>query len=236
MEKQYTATVFRHCLLTGLSALAVLGCGRDLPEEEPVFVPDHVGKAQVFYHQGNYTGAVEMYHKALEMDPDNADAYLQMGIIYDDNLKDKEQAVYYYHQFLEREPDSDKADRVRSWIEKIDRALALPAGNGRKEAPPPGAEAAAPVPGGSPPEPTAPALPGGTPPPETGRDAAAPPEAYTVQPGDNLARIAEKFYGDRTAWKQIYQANRQTLANPNALKVGQELTIPRRRDRAVIEM
>jgi len=51
-----------------------------------------------------------------------------------------------------------------------------------------------------------------------------------------LAGIAEKVYNDRTAWRRIYQANRDKLANPNALQVGQKIIIPAKRDRAVIDI
>ena len=54
-----------------------------------------------------------------------------------------------------------------------------------------------------------------------------PPQTlYTVRKGDTLSAIARKLYGDRNAWKLIYSANRDTLANPHLLKVGQVLKIP----------
>ncbi len=30
---------------------------------------------------------------------------------------------------------------------------------------------------------------------------------YTVKDGDTLPKIADKFYGDRSLWRQIYDAN-----------------------------
>ena len=55
-----------------------------------------------------------------------------------------------------------------------------------------------------------------------------PHTLYTVKKGDTLSRIARKVYGNRTDWKPIYQANRDTLKSPHALKVGQVLKIPER--------
>ena len=49
---------------------------------------------------------------------------------------------------------------------------------------------------------------------------------HKVQSGDTLSKIARKYYRDFTLWKQIYQANRDQLANPSSLEVGQELVIP----------
>ncbi|MBD3304945.1 transglycosylase SLT domain-containing protein [candidate division KSB3 bacterium] len=49
-------------------------------------------------------------------------------------------------------------------------------------------------------------------------------KTYTVQPGDSLFAIAEKFYGDGYKYKQLALYN--NLDNPNALEVGQRLSIP----------
>lgn len=51
--------------------------------------------------------------------------------------------------------------------------------------------------------------------------------AYTVESGDTLHRIANKVYGDSRLWKQIYEANKSTIgSDPAALKVGTKLQIP----------
>jgi nucleoid-associated protein YgaU len=49
---------------------------------------------------------------------------------------------------------------------------------------------------------------------------------YAVAAGDNLSKIAEKFYGDAEAWKQIFDANRDQLIEPDGIKIGQMLKIP----------
>lgn len=46
---------------------------------------------------------------------------------------------------------------------------------------------------------------------------------YTVQAGDTLTKIAKNFRGDSNAWRDIAASNK--LANPNALKIGQQLDI-----------
>lgn len=50
-------------------------------------------------------------------------------------------------------------------------------------------------------------------------------ETYTVQKGDYLWSIAEKFYGDGFAWTKIAQAN--NLSNPSLIHEGNELKIPK---------
>jgi len=59
-------------------------------------------------------------------------------------------------------------------------------------------------------------------PPAPGKD-----QSYTVQPGDNLSKIAKKFYGNSEQWDLIYARNRKLIGpRPDALKVGMEIVIP----------
>jgi nucleoid-associated protein YgaU len=64
---------------------------------------------------------------------------------------------------------------------------------------------------------TAPAAPSPTP---------AAPRTYTVVAGDSLSKIAKKLYGDAAQWKRIFEANRDTVKNPDLIHPGQVLTIP----------
>ena len=56
--------------------------------------------------------------------------------------------------------------------------------------------------------------------------AAPEPQRYTVQGGDTLGKIAKRFYGDASQWKRIWEANRDSIANPDVIHVGQEFVIP----------
>ena len=49
---------------------------------------------------------------------------------------------------------------------------------------------------------------------------------YVVEPGDNLSKIARKFYGDSNAWKRIYEENRDQIKNPDLIQPGWKLRIP----------
>ena len=50
---------------------------------------------------------------------------------------------------------------------------------------------------------------------------------YEVQPGDTLGKIAKSELGDASKYMAIYEANDDILDDPNSIKVGQRLTIPR---------
>ena len=51
----------------------------------------------------------------------------------------------------------------------------------------------------------------------------------TVEDGGTLSGVARLFYGDATKWRQIYEANRSSIKNPNVVDGGVRLTIPKLR-------
>ena len=63
-------------------------------------------------------------------------------------------------------------------------------------------------------------------PPKQAGDAPAGPRTYTVAKGDSLSKIAKKLYGDGSKWKVIFEANRDTIKNPDLIHPGQVLKIP----------
>ena len=51
-------------------------------------------------------------------------------------------------------------------------------------------------------------------------------QTYTVQPGDTLSKISQRFYGDAGKHMDIFYANRDKIEDPDNIQVGTELTIP----------
>ena len=51
-------------------------------------------------------------------------------------------------------------------------------------------------------------------------------KSYTVVAGDSLSKIAKREYGDASKWRQIYQANKDVIDNPDLIEPGQNLIIP----------
>lgn len=49
---------------------------------------------------------------------------------------------------------------------------------------------------------------------------------YTVQPGDTLGGISDKLYGTSTRAALLFEANRDRLSTPDAIKPGQILVVP----------
>jgi nucleoid-associated protein YgaU len=65
---------------------------------------------------------------------------------------------------------------------------------------------------------------------EGGSSSTAPPapsgRTYTVVKGDSLSKIAKQFYGNASQWKKIYEANKDTIKNPDLIYPGQTFKIP----------
>ncbi len=49
---------------------------------------------------------------------------------------------------------------------------------------------------------------------------------YTVVAGDSLSKIAKKIYGSANRWKEIWEANKDQIKNPDLIHPGQILKIP----------
>jgi nucleoid-associated protein YgaU len=55
---------------------------------------------------------------------------------------------------------------------------------------------------------------------------AAAQTTYTVKPGDTLSKIARELLGNPNAYHEIFNANRDQLADPDKIQPGQVLKIP----------
>ena len=49
---------------------------------------------------------------------------------------------------------------------------------------------------------------------------------HTVARKETLYSLARQYYGDHHRWKEIYEANKSHLRDPNKIFVGQRLAIP----------
>ena len=51
-------------------------------------------------------------------------------------------------------------------------------------------------------------------------------QQYVVKVGDTLSKLAERFYNSTSKWEKIFEANRDSLKNPNYIYIGMKLVIP----------
>jgi|JI10StandDraft_1071094.scaffolds.fasta_scaffold954337_2 nucleoid-associated protein YgaU len=50
--------------------------------------------------------------------------------------------------------------------------------------------------------------------------------SYTIASGDTLSKIAKEHYGKSGAWRDIFEANRDTIENPDRIYPGQVIKLP----------
>lgn len=49
---------------------------------------------------------------------------------------------------------------------------------------------------------------------------------YTIEKGDTLSAVSQRFYGKAKFWRQIFEANQDTLDNPDRIFPGQVIRLP----------
>lgn len=49
---------------------------------------------------------------------------------------------------------------------------------------------------------------------------------HVVKAGDTLSHLALHYYGNARKWQQIYEANKETMKNPNYIYIGQKVLVP----------
>ena len=59
-----------------------------------------------------------------------------------------------------------------------------------------------------------------------GEPAQQRPSTYTVQEGDTLYKISERFYGSSRMWRHIREANKAIISTDGRVRTGQVLTLP----------
>jgi LysM repeat protein len=210
-----------------------------------------VAKGKKLSEQGDFAGAAVQYQSALLADPRQVEAHLELGLLLDEKLGDPIGAIYHYREYIHLAPQPEKRQVVEDFIEraKLTMASKLPQSGGvdpvelrrlqdekaalmqenitlkNRVAELEKAAAEAPVAVAQPP-------PVPVPPVATQAVTQLPPVTaraqvtHVVQKRDTLYSLAQQYYGTKSAWTKIYDANRNTLSSPSQLKVGQTLVIP----------
>ena len=107
-------------------AAEVLESGREVAPDDPV-IPLYLGQAyerdaqaqtDAEERQTAYEQAGDAYAAAAELQPEKPQAYLAAGQAYE-QAGDKGQAIQYWNDYLELEPDGDQADAVKERIASL---------------------------------------------------------------------------------------------------------------------
>lgn len=214
--------MYRTILVLGAALLLALpsGCKNKttaLNEANPYYQ-----KGLQLREQGKYEEAVQSFKTCLYYSPDSYKAHAQMGIVYEDHLRDYPNAIVQYQEFQKRCPADDAdAEKVAQWQERAKQSYyeQLRERYGAKDAAPANKTGGSPAPATRIPKGAEPAA-------ATAEGAEAPRKTYVVKSGDTLQTISRQQYGSSKHWRLIYDANRDKIKSPERLEIGQELLIP----------
>jgi LysM repeat protein len=210
-----------------LCALVLGGCDRLMTPRQAQLVKDAEAKAA----QGDFPRAINLYEAALDDSPHCADIHYRMALLYDDKMDDPLNALHHFKRYLVLAPNGPRADDVKKFMKRDEIALVTSLSgdsvvtraeaarlrnenlNLHKELEQRAAKARS-----------------------TSEKGAAQAEktgvkksqrrSYVVKSGDTLASISRKFYHSSARWKEILDANKKSIDDPEKLRVGQSLIIP----------
>ncbi len=102
------------------SALLLASCGKSGSKDPAKEANTFLYKSGVQkYEVGDYDSALTYFEKALALNPDHAEALLNLGVLYEDYKKDIPKAIEAYQQFLTVHPEGEKTEMVKGWVAKL---------------------------------------------------------------------------------------------------------------------
>lgn len=88
-------------------------------EKEPQFL---IGRNLV--NAMNYSGAINAFKRALELNPHSAAANLELGWLYAEKQVDEAAAIHFYQEYLRLRPQAGNAEMIRQHIARLKQELA----------------------------------------------------------------------------------------------------------------
>lgn len=216
----------------------------------------HYQRAQRLLRENRDDEALNAFLKVTEKRTDAAESHLEAGQLFATHIGDPVSAIYHYRKYLELKPDSDQAERVQQLIDSskkefarqlpgqpfrndIDRLDLLEMLEQAREENAALKQQLATInksrnaysstqvraPG------TTQAQRASTPALSSSNSTAATSQGadarmHTVEQGETLSSISSRYYGTPRRFLDIFEANRDTLASPDSLRVGQQIRIP----------
>lgn len=211
-----------------LFLLALPACNRlfDKGSEESIFAADKKAAA------GDYRAAVSLYEAALDGTVKSAEVHYKLALLYDDKLKSPLDAMHHMDRYLELAPSGPHVKDAKAYkkegeiklltqfskgspitqqdairLKNDNQALreqltalraqkALPAATVNAK----GEAVQKPIPPGA--------------------------KTHTVQPGETLSTIAQKYFKNKGRWKDIQDANFNSMEGTVKIRPGMVLMIP----------
>jgi LysM repeat protein len=219
-----------HLLRISWCFLILTGCDRMVTPPKTQLVKDADAKAS----QGDYLDAISLYETALDGTARSAEIHYKLALLYDDKMNDPLNALHHFKRYLTLNPNGARAGEVKGFMKRdevalmtnlsgdsvVTRAEAARLRNEnlslRKQIEERVLKSRAPEEKTQPPNTRA----------ERTAGKKAGGQTYVVKPGDTLFSISKKFYKSPSRWKEIRDANKDTVDNAGKLQPGQSLTIP----------
>jgi len=183
--------------------------------------------------QGDYLRAISLYETARDRTARSAEIHYKLALLYDDKMNEPLNALHHFKRYLTLNPNGARAGEVKDFMKRdevalltnlsgdsvVTRAEAARLRNEnlslRKQIEERTLKSRAAE---------------ENPPQNTRVDKTATKKAggrnYVVKPGDTLFSISRKFYKSPSRWKEIRDANKDSVDNAGKLQPGQSLTIP----------
>lgn len=232
-----------------VALLALTGCDKDSQSMEEREERDpYVKSGQAEMEAGNWDEAINAFKEAIENDSLLARPHLDLALIYQQHKINYIHSIYHYDRYIELRPDAEKTEFINEQKLKVAQALANTLINNspevkkvvqdRNQLIQQNAELkkrlTAALKGTKTVSTPAPVtkqtatkiIPKSATPSATQTSSSTKHQIYHVVAGDNLTKIAAKFYDDSSNWDIILEANKDSLRSPRDLKVGQTLVIP----------
>lgn len=200
--------------------------------KHPFFV-----KAENFYNNGKYDESISLYQKYLDINPKSPKANYRLANIFQQK-EDYIRAVFYYEKYLTLNPNNSDREVIEKWIQASKESLAkqlvelYPASSRinadktemltlKKE----NEQLQSLILQQKEPKPQTSVLELATNNIKNEKQS-LPVKYYTVQEGDNFQKISRRFYGSSKYYKQIIDANKDTLKGSTVLRIGNKIIIP----------
>ncbi len=231
-----------------VALLVSTGCEKDMQSIEEREERDPLVKSgQAYMEAAQWDEALDAFKKALEKEPLMARPHLDLALIYQQHKINYIHAIYHYDRYLELRPNAEKAKFIEEQKLKVAQALANTLINNSPDVKKVVQERNKLVQQNSDlirqladarsgktkvltvattKQKTATAASPKSAKQKTSQStSSAKHKIYHVEAGDNLTKIAQKFYNSDD-WEPIFEANKDTLSSPRNLRVGQTLVIP----------
>lgn len=76
----------------------------------------HYNLGTIFLQNKRYKESITEYEKALELMPNDPDTHYNLGVLYDDFMKDRNKALYHYQKYIAVNPKAPDAKKVENYM------------------------------------------------------------------------------------------------------------------------